>query len=94
MHKKIKEICHTRGSSTSGCVKSKDGDIIMDKDKILERWTEYIGDLYNDTRNEERTGRTNNDGPPILEEEVINALKKMKNGKAAGPDSITKEMML
>ena len=65
----------------------------MDKDKILERWTEYIGDLYNDTRNEERTGTTNNEGPPILEEEVISALKKMKNGKAAGPDNITKEMI-
>jgi len=93
MHKKIKEICHTRGSPTSGCIKSKDGDIIMDKDKILERWTEYIGDLYNDMRNEERTDTTNNEGPPILEEEVISALKKMKNGKAAGPDNITKEMI-
>ena len=35
----------------------------------------------------------NSDGPPILRNEVENALRKMKNGKAAGSDEITAEML-
>ena len=27
----------------TGCVKAKNGDNIMEKDKILERWAENIG---------------------------------------------------
>ena len=35
----------------------------------------------------------NTDGPPILKVELENALRKMKNGKAAGVDEITAEML-
>ena len=28
------------------------GTIIMEKEKILSRWYEYIGELYNDDRDE------------------------------------------
>ena len=93
LHRKIKDLCHTKTGGSTGCLKSKDGNIIMDKDKILERWTEYIGDLYNDNRDEDRRIESNNDGPSIMEEEVSTALKKMKDGKAVGPDNITTEMI-
>ena len=36
---------------------------------------------------------TNNNGNPILEDEVVNALANMKNGKAAGSDGIVMEML-
>ena len=61
MHKKIKDDVTGRkktGSST-GCLKSKEGDVIMEKEKILERWEEYIKDLYGDNeRNEHYRIRT------------------------------------
>ena len=36
---------------------------------------------------------SNTEGPPILSSEIERALKKMKNGKAAGGDEITSEML-
>ncbi|GFN87232.1 craniofacial development protein 2-like [Plakobranchus ocellatus] len=52
--------------SENGCLRSRGGDII-----ILNRWSEYITELYHDDR-----------GPPpiisILEEEVRKALKMIK----------------
>ncbi len=44
MHARIREITGKRTCSATGCLKSKEGNIIMDKDKILERWSEYIGE--------------------------------------------------
>ena len=38
-----------QGVST-GCLKTKNEDIIMDKEKILERWSEYIQELFDDER--------------------------------------------
>ena len=32
------------------CIEDKEGNIIMEKEKILYRWYEFIGELYNDDR--------------------------------------------
>ena len=46
MHCQIKEVTgKTRGNGTTTCIEAKDGTIIMEKDKILDRWSEYIGEL-------------------------------------------------
>ena len=51
MHCQIKEVTgKKRGNGTTTCVKAKDGTIIMEKDKILDRWSEYIAELYDDDR--------------------------------------------
>ena len=64
----------------------------MEKDKILERWAEYIKDLYEyENRNENFSVRNNFEGPPIIRDEVRHAVKKIKSGKAAGPDNIAIE---
>ena len=43
MHCQIKEVTgKKRGNGTTTCVEAKDGTIIMEKDKILDRWSEYI----------------------------------------------------
>ena len=36
---------------------------------------------------------SNNEGPPILQEEVKNAIRKRRIGKAPGEDGITTEMI-
>ena len=53
MHCQIKEVTgKKRGNGTTTCVEAKYGTIIMEKDKILDRWSEYIGELYDDDRGE------------------------------------------
>ena len=60
----------------------------MTKDKILERWSEYIEELFQDERGEKLVIRKDLDGPDISQEEIRISLKKIKAGKAVGPDSI------
>ena len=52
MYKKIKEISGHNICSFSGCIKSKTGNVIMEKEQVLRRWTEYIGELFHDKRGE------------------------------------------
>ena len=51
-----------------------------------------MGDLFADNR-PPLPMPSNNEGPPILKSEVKEALKNSKNGKAAGEDGITTEMI-
>ena len=60
---------------------------------MLERWSEYISELYHDERGDKPPIKKNFDGPPIMKDEVRKAVKSMKKGKAAGPDKITVEMI-
>ena len=39
-----------RGSNSTTCIDDKEGNIIMEKEKLLYRSYEYIGELYNDDR--------------------------------------------
>ena len=39
-----------RGSNHTICIEDKEGNIIMENEKILSRWYEYIDELYNDDR--------------------------------------------
>ena len=63
----------------------------MDKDKMLERWSEYIGEPFEDNIQGRPVISCCLDGPKILKSEVREALKRMKKNKAAGPDEITIE---
>ncbi len=65
----------------------------MKRGEVLERWTEYIGELFHDNRGQKPTISKTLDGPQILKEEVKLALSKMKKNKAAGPDDIVVEML-
>ncbi|GFS23132.1 LINE-1 retrotransposable element ORF2 protein [Elysia marginata] len=77
----------------SRCISYKNGDIIIDKERILERWAEYIEELFNDTRKEYDVMKRNFAGPPILKDEVRAAIRKMKSGKATGADKISVELI-
>ena len=94
MHDSIKELAGNKKSSNSGgsCIKDKEGKMIFEREKILERWAEYIGDLFADTRPTLPTP-SNDRGPPILKEEVEKAIRKSQGGKAPGNDGITLEMI-
>ena len=90
-HEKIKDVTGRKPSPRSGCIKSKDGQTLMDIEDKLNRWSEYIQDLFDDDRGP--PPEINNDeGPPILKDEVNAAIEKMKPNKAAGPDEIPVEI--
>ena len=91
MYKNIEEVTGKRTCSATGCLKSKEGNIILEKGKILERWSEYIEELYNDDRYERKIIKDNFGGPTILKDEIRSAIKQMKTGKALGPDEIATE---
>ena len=94
MHDSIKELAGVKKSSNSGgsCIKDREGNMIFEREQILERWAEYIGDLFADTR-PTLPNPSNDRGPPILKEEVEKAIRKTQGGKAPGDDGITTEMI-
>lgn len=93
MHEDIRELTgKKKANSTSNCIKSKNGEILFEQTEVLNRWSQYIGELFEDERSETPTP-TNKHGPPILTAEVENAIKKTKDGKAQGEDGITTEML-
>ncbi|GFO18885.1 endonuclease-reverse transcriptase [Plakobranchus ocellatus] len=93
MYRNVEELIGKKKASSTGCLKAKNGEIIMEKDKILERWSEYIKELFDDERKEIEVMKDNFAGPPILKDEVRTAIWKMKNGKATGPDNIAAEQI-
>src|SRR5579872_7213971 len=94
MHKEIKELSrHTTTCTSGGCIKGKDGTVLMEKDQILNRWTEYIQELFEDDRGDLPQIRKDTDGPDILKDEVRFAIKHMKRNKACGPDNIFAELL-
>ncbi|GFN94926.1 hypothetical protein PoB_002143200 [Plakobranchus ocellatus] len=94
MHAKIKDVSGKKiKCSSPGYITSKDGTMIMDKKKILNRWSKYVEDLFEDDRGKKPKKEKNIESPIILKEEVRAAIKKMKNGKGTGPDIIPVEII-
>ena len=51
MHSKVKQVTNKhRTCSSATCIEAKDDTIIMEKEKILNRWVEYIEELFEDNR--------------------------------------------
>ena len=65
--------------------------MIMQKDKILKCWEEYIRELFDDDRGDKPRSYKQS-GLQIMQSEVAYGLKCMSIGKAAGPDGLMVEM--
>ena len=76
-------------------IKSKTGEILMEEEKVKQRWKEYFDNLFNHENLRERretiTEERERDVEDISGEEVSTGVKKMKKGKAQGPDDIPVE---
>ena len=95
MHSQIKLVTgRKRGNNTTTCIEDKNGDIIMEKDEILSRWSEYIGELYNDDNRGDMPDIAAEVESPITRREVEHALRGMPEKKSPGHDGITTEMLV
>ena len=73
------------------CIKNKDEEVLLDDDKIKERWKEYFEELLNvENYRIQRyvQQREVRDTQDISEEAGRDAMRKMKNDNAVGSDNI------
>ena len=94
MYEKVKNVTGRSKIRTGEAIMKQNGDVAMEKNEVLDRWKEYIQDLFSD---DERTEFLELDmemtGPDISESEVEKAIRKMKTGKAIGEDGVAVEMI-
>ena len=91
MDSMVKQMSNKKVYSATSCTEAKDGTILMEE-RILERWEEYVNELFDDSRGEKPYVK-NTDGLPILTEKLRSALNKMSREKAAGPDGVCAELI-
>lgn len=95
LFKKIKEITRSGSKTLHNALEDRNGNILTDLLQKQNRWKEYAEELFEDKDRppigtEETTTES---GPSILEEEVVNAIKRLKKRKATGPDNIHAEIL-
>ena len=83
-------------------INNKKGELKTELSEVKETFQEYIEDLYNKDGKpviedfgleEENTVESDQMGPDIMKEKIYEAIKSMKNGKAAGIDDISAEFL-
>ena len=85
-----KDVQHVR------VIKDKNGNVMVNSEVVLKRWKEYFEKLMNEENNRdprtEQAEVVNEEVNCVSREEVKNALRRMKKGKAAGPDELPVEV--
>ena len=75
-------------------IKDKNKNLILDEEKILRRWEEYVEkELYNDNRGNKPEITITEEKVKIDETEIRDIVKKLKSGKAPGVDTIHTEFL-
>src|SRR5437867_5897015 len=96
MYQKIKELWskENRGLQT---IKSKQGNVLMEKDEVMERWAEYVEELYKDENigvdDIIDMGQMENEVYTISSEEIEAVIRDLPKGKACGSDNISAELL-
>ena len=85
-----KDVQHVR------VIKDENGNVMVNSEAVLKRWKEYFEKLMNQENNRdprtEETEVVNEEVNCVSREEVKNALRRMKKGKAVGPDELPVEV--
>src|SRR5207247_5729027 len=96
MYQKIKEL-RPKGSGGLRTIKSKQGNVLMEKDEVMERWAEYVEELC---RDENRgvddiidMSQMENEVYTICGEEIEAVIRDLPKGKACGSDNISAELL-
>ena len=77
-------------------IKDENGNVMVNSEAVLKRWKEYFEKLMNEENNRDpRTEKpevVNEEVNCVSREEVKNAPRRMKKGKAVGPDELQVEV--
>jgi hypothetical protein len=87
----MKELKYKKRSISWG-IEGKDGDVLTNKDDILERWASFYEDLYADEPPIIQT-KSKLNIPPITLAEVDESVDRLKTGKSTGLDNICAEFL-
>ena len=75
-------------------IKSKYGEVITDRDKVILPWHEFYSTLYYSSRHVFTSYKESSSLLPVTPYEIENALKKLNKGNSRGPDNITSELLI
>ncbi|KAK3520909.1 hypothetical protein QTP86_002418, partial [Hemibagrus guttatus] len=77
-------------------IKDRDGRVLTSEESVQRRWKEYFEELMNEENEREKrvegVNSVQQKVDKIRKDEVRKALKRMKSGKAVGPDDIPVEV--
>ncbi|KAK3510278.1 hypothetical protein QTP70_032702, partial [Hemibagrus guttatus] len=77
-------------------IKDRDGRVLTSEESVQRRWKEYFEELMNEENEREKrvegVNSVKQKVDKIRKDEVRKALKRMKSGKAVGPDDIPVEV--
>ncbi|KAK3554863.1 hypothetical protein QTP86_000898 [Hemibagrus guttatus] len=77
-------------------IKDRDGGVLTSEESVQRRWKEYFEELMNEENEREKrvegVNSVEQKVDKIGKDEVRKALKRMKSGKAVGPDNIPVEV--
>ena len=99
--KKVKRSCKERDRARKDVqhvrvIKDKNGNVMVNLEAVLKKWKEYFEKLMNEENNREpRTEEAevvNEEVSCVSREEVKNTIRRMKKGKAVGPDGLPVEV--
>jgi hypothetical protein len=94
MHKKVNLFTQRKVKQHgNGCIQDRNGNMIMDKTPILERWKQYISELYYDELRVVDPGNEMTERLPLMKGEIEKAIKSLSYNKATGTDDISAAML-
>src|SRR5437879_3703048 len=96
MYQKIKEL-RPKGNRGLQTIRGKQGNALVEKDEVMERWAEYVKELYRDeTRGENAsidTSQMESEVYTISSKEIEAVIRDLPKGKACGSDNISAELL-
>src|SRR6184192_1941150 len=96
MYQKIKEL-RPKGNRGLETIRAKQGNALVEKDEVMERWAEYVEELYRDeTRGEDDSidkSQMESEVYTISSEEIEAVIRDLPKGKACGSDNISAELL-
>ena len=101
MYAKVNELTKTKiSTSKNSSLKDKNGNFLTKPEEIKLRWKEYIDELYAKQDKPTQIKIENevdvcedNKGPYLIESEILQTIKEMKDERAVGCKKITAELI-